>query len=93
MELILTDLLLSVCFLDKQVKEIQDDIEKLSPHTIKHTKKVRDLIQKKQNLLRAGLRARGQYAQLSWGCQIQNDISGKSSLEIPFPPFPLSLSY
>lgn len=41
MELILTDLLLSVSFLDKQVKEIQNDLEKLSPHTIKHTKKVR----------------------------------------------------
>lgn len=41
MELILTDLLISVSFLDKQVKEIQDDLEKLSPHTIKHTKKVR----------------------------------------------------
>lgn len=41
MELILTDLFLSVSFLDKQVKEIQDDLDKLSPHTIKHTKKVR----------------------------------------------------
>lgn len=41
MELILTDLYLSLSFLDKQVKEIQGDLEKLSPHTIKHTKKVR----------------------------------------------------
>lgn len=41
MKLILTDLLLSVSFLDKQVKEIQNDLEKLNPHTIKHTKKVR----------------------------------------------------
>lgn len=40
-ELILTDFLLSPSFLDKQVKEIQDDLEKLSPHKIKHTKKVR----------------------------------------------------
>lgn len=38
-ELILTDFLPP--FLDKQVKEIQDDLEKLSPHKIKHTKKVR----------------------------------------------------
>lgn len=27
--------------LNKQVKEIQEDLEKLSPHKIKHTKKVR----------------------------------------------------
>lgn len=39
-ELILTDFLFPF-FLDKQVKEIQDDLEKLSPHKIKHTKKVR----------------------------------------------------
>lgn len=40
-ELILTDIPHSPSFLDKQVKEIQDDLEKLSPHEIKHTKKVR----------------------------------------------------
>lgn len=40
-ELILTDFPYSPSFLDKQVKEIQDDLEKLSPHEIKHTKKVR----------------------------------------------------
>lgn len=59
MELILTDFPLSPAFLDEQVKEIQDDLEKLSPHTIKHTKKVRCNYPSVSNLLAEGCVADG----------------------------------